>query len=73
MGALDFVVKRPNFKIVNEENKKLITVYFDRQFIDDVVNHVKKLSNVNVTQVSQDRGIGQTEVIEYHLISFVDD
>lgn len=72
IGAFDYVVKRPLFKIV-EKNKKPITVYFDRHFTDEVVNHVKKLSKVNVKQITQERGIGQKEFIEYHLISFEDD
>lgn len=72
IGAFDYIVKRPKFKIVNE-NEKPITIYFDKHFTDEVVNHVKKLSKVNVTQITQDRGIGQKEFIEYHLISFEDD
>lgn len=72
IGAFDYIVKRPKFKIV-DEHEKTTQVYFDRHFTDEVLNHVKKLSKVNVKQITQDRGIGQTEFIEYHLISFDED
>lgn len=71
--AVDFVISRPKFKILNEQQKKPDTVYFGKHFEDDVVMHVKQLSKVSVVQITQNKGIGQEEFIEYHLIRFEDD
>lgn len=74
LEAVDFTTSIHKFKIVaKQENKeKTIPVYFKDDLDEDVLNHMKKLSKVNLRRITNKKGVGEKDSQEYQLLNFDD-
>ncbi len=75
LRAFDFTTLIHYFKIVTKkENKeKAIRVQFTDDLDDIVLEHMNKLSKINVKRIINKRGIGESDFSVYNLLNFVDD